>query len=167
MHILRTSQYSRSAAVKYAIKYALTPNTKYRYFPLIKDNSGDCSNFVSQCLYAGGSPMIFNKKNPWWYNNTNWSLSWTLAHSLYWYLKINEESNLQGCKGLEISDINALELGDLIFYENNKNVIFHSAIITGFSQNKPLVSQHSREALNISYLKSWRAPKYHFLKIHL
>ncbi|AWI06515.1 amidase domain-containing protein [Clostridium drakei] len=167
MYILRASQYSKSDSVKYALKYALNPNKKYRYFPLIENNSGDCSNFVSQCLYAGGAPMIFNSKNPWWYNNINQSLSWTLAHSLYWYLKINTELNLPGCKGVETTDINSLKLGDLIFYENSKKIIFHSAIITGFSQNKPLISQHSREALNISYLKTWKSPKYHFLKIHL
>lgn len=68
MYILRASQYSRSDSVKYALKYALNPNKKYRYFPLIKNNSGNCANFVSQCLYAGGAPMILSPKNPWWYN---------------------------------------------------------------------------------------------------
>lgn len=172
MNIYRTSQYSRNDAVKYAVEYALNPNPAYKYFPIIANNGGDCTNFVSQCLKAGGAPMTFNTKNNWWYknngfSNVSWSTSWTVAHSLYWYLKINQESKLYGAKGVEVSNINFLELGDLIFYEDNKNVIFHSAIITGFSQNRPLISQHSFEALNITYLKSWKSYKYHFLKISI
>lgn len=171
----RQNKYLRVNAVKYALTYALTPNPAFRYFPLTNDTSGDCANFVSQCLLAGGAPMDFNLKRPWWYktNGTSnvkddtWSISWAVAHSLYYYLKVNEEKNSSGVKGLEIYNKNQLQIGDLIFFEDINKVIFHSAIITSFSGNEPLISHHSFEALNIFYKSSWPASKYHFIKVSI
>lgn len=171
----RQNKYLRNNAVKYALTYALTPNPAFRYFPLINDTSGDCANFVSQCLLAGGAPMDFNPERPWWYRNNStssvkddtWSIPWTVAHSLYYYLKVNEEKNSSGVKGLEISNKNQLQIGDLIFLEDRNGAIFHSAIITSFSGNEPLISQHSFEALNIFYRNSWPASKYHFIKVSI
>jgi len=168
---LRQNNYLREEAVTYAITYALIPNPAYRYFPLHGDDtSGDCANFVSQCLRAGGAAFTFNPRNPWWYNSKNitydtWSISWAVAHSLYWYLKVNNELKLPGPKGMEVNSTVALELGDVIFYENTKGVIFHSAIITAFN-NIPLVSHHSYEALNIPYTNSYQSYKMHFIKVY-
>lgn len=169
------SSYSRANAVNYAITYALTPNAAYKYFPLIGDNGGDCSNFISQCLRAGGANMVYNTSHPWWYKHNNnlntkddtWSVSWAVAHSLYWTLKVNEEKNLSGPKGLEINNINKLQIGDLIFYEDAAGKIFHSAIITSMLNSYPLISQHTFEALNIPYEKTWEHSKVHFLKIRI
>jgi cell wall-associated NlpC family hydrolase len=174
MNLFRQNQYSRVNAVKYAMKYALTPNHAYRYFPLVNNTSGDCANFISQCLYAGGAPMNYNNRSPWWYrhsgtsvNRDSWSISWSIASSLYWHLKINQASNLPGCKGLEVSNISLLQPGDLIFFQDDKGAIFHSAIVTSILHNKPLISHHSFEALNIPYQSSWPASKMHFLKISI
>nr|WP_246582931.1 amidase domain-containing protein [Clostridium simiarum] len=170
--LYRQNRYSRLAATKYAITYALKPNPKYRYFPLVDDKGGDCANFLSQCLFAGGAPMDFNTARPWWYKSYNgnimkdtWSISWAVAHSLYYYLKVSESINSPGVKGLEVYNKKDLELGDLIFFENNKGTIFHSAIITSFLGREPLISQHSFEALNIPYRSSWTPSKFHFIKV--
>lgn len=169
----RQNKYLRDSAVKYAETYALNPNPNYRYFPLYKDTGGDCTNFVSQCLLAGGATMEYNSNNPWWYNNKNtsntkddtWSLSFTVAHSLYYYLKNNANSNSPYLKGLEIPKDSQLELGDLIFFEDSKAKIIHSTIVTSLKTGKVFVSQHSFNALNIYYKSSWAAYKYHFIKI--
>lgn len=176
MNFFRANQYSRMNAVKYARAYALHPNPGFRYFPLINnDTSGDCTNFISQCLLAGGAPMDFNSSHAWWYNKANtastkddtWSISWTVAHSFYWLLKTNEQSKASGIKGLEVHDIKSLELGDLILYENDKGIIFHTAIITAFRNSQPLVSHHSFEALDLFYKSSWKANRIHFIKISI
>ena len=173
----KQNAYNREKAVNYAIQYALKPNPAYRYFPLINDSSGDCANFISQCLKAGGAPMSRNGENTWWYDNhgtlnekdDTWSVSWAVAHSLYWYLKINKST--WGLKGFEVTDLDKLELGDVIFYENYNNIIFHSAIITSFINVngiiEPLISQHSYEGLNINYRKSYPHKGVHFLKISI
>ncbi|AGK98087.1 amidase domain-containing protein [Clostridium pasteurianum] len=160
------SSYSRVNAVNYAIKYAENPNPSYKYFPVQYDNGGDCTNFTSQCLFAGGAPMVFSSRNIWWYNSKGWSVSWATAHSLYWYLKVSGNDNLYGVKGREVSSISSLETGDLIFYRNGNDKLTHSAIITSFKDDMPLISQHSPEILNIPYIKLW-ASKMHFIKISL
>ena len=167
----RKSSYNKLNAVNYAVKYALTPNPAYRYFPLINNTSGDCANFVSQCLNAGGALMSRNPPNMWYNNNNTWSLSWSVAHSLYWYLKSNKSLSNNGPKGLEVDDINNLELGDVVFYENYKGTIFHSAIVTSLINvdeiTQPLISQHSYPLLNSSYKKSYAYKRVHFLKISI
>lgn len=157
--------YLRINAINYAKKYAIESNKSYEYFKVTNNIGGDCTNFVSQCLYAGGCEMIYNKKNPWWYNNNSCSSSWSVAHELYWLLKTNKKNNLKGPKGIEVASFNSLKLGDLIFFEKRKNVISHSSIITDFLNNVPLISQHTSDELNISFIKSWDIYKYHFLKI--
>lgn len=176
MDLFRTNQYSRINAVNYAKAFALHPNPSFRYFPLINDEtSGDCANFISQCLLAGGAPMIFNGSYAWWYRKNNtistnddtWSVTWAVANSLYWTLKVNQQSKAMGIKGLEIEDVSLLELGDLIFFEGSNGNIFHSTIVTGFINSQPLVSHHSFEALNIYYKNSWPAKHVHYLKINI
>lgn len=69
--IKKNNIYLREKAVAYATTYALTPNPQYRYLPIVNNNGGDCTNFISQCLLAGGTPMKFNGEYPWWYNHRN------------------------------------------------------------------------------------------------
>jgi len=173
MDSFRIAQYSRMNAVNYAKMYAMHPNPNFRYFPLVGNESGDCANFISQCLLVGGAPMVYNRSNPWWYKKANiistkddtWSISWTVANSLYLLLKSNQKLNSSGVKGFEVQDIGMLELGDLMFFEDDNRHIFHSAIVTSFRYSQPLISHHSFEALNIFYKNSWKANRIHFLKI--
>ena len=44
--------YSKQKAERYAIKHGANPNRDYIQFGLL--NGGDCTNFVSQCLFSGG-----------------------------------------------------------------------------------------------------------------
>lgn len=171
------NRYNRDEAVKYAITYALTPNPDYKYLSYHGDGGGDCTNFISQCLNAGGAPMDFKSQKPWWYNHMEtsknddkWSVSWSVAHALYWCLKSRAKLNLPGLKATEVSDISMLEAGDIIQYENADGIIYHSTIITSFinekGSQKPLITQHSFNAVNISYVKP-AAKKMHFMKIRV
>lgn len=170
------NNYSRRSAVKYTLDYALNPNPSYRYFKIFGDGGGDCTNFVSQCLRAGGAPISLGAKWPWWYNsngssNVNkhtWSLSWSVAGSLYWCLKSRGKLSMKGLKGIEVEDMDMLELGDVIQYEKGSGKIYHSAIITSFTidggMRVPLISQHSYDLLNVTHIKP-AANKMHFMKI--
>ena len=46
--------YDREAAVAYARRFALSRNPAYYDF---SDLGGDCTNFASQCIYAGAGIM--------------------------------------------------------------------------------------------------------------
>ncbi|MCQ1528252.1 amidase domain-containing protein [Lutispora saccharofermentans] len=171
----RQNRYNRARAVNYAKTYALSPNPSFKYFKIYENLGGDCTNFISQCLLAGDAPMTYGTEHAWWYNkagtyNTNddsWSVPWAVAHSLYWTLKVNNEANANAVKGVEVSSVAMLELGDIIFFEDENGVIFHSTIVTGFSPTSTLVSHHTYDALDVPYTRSWRAKRYHYLKIRI
>ena len=49
------ASYRRDLAANYAKTYGATPNSAYQHFG---EKGGDCTNFVSQCIYAGTLPML-------------------------------------------------------------------------------------------------------------
>lgn len=100
--------YHRERAVAYANAYWNSHNPAFRYFSV-----NDCTNFVSQCLYAGGYPMIGGRDRAkgWWYHkgrSHNWSYSWAVAHSLYRFLS---------SKAQRVSRVEDLQVGDVICYD--------------------------------------------------
>lgn len=77
-------EYDRQSAVAYAKKWALDKNPSFNYFD---DLGGDCTNFVSQCLLAGGVIMNFDKYYGWFYKNSfDRSPSWTGVEYLKQFL---------------------------------------------------------------------------------
>jgi len=60
--------YNRAAAVDYAHQWAFGRNPKYGDF---SDLGGDCSNFISQCLVAGGAVMNTARDTGWYYRSMN------------------------------------------------------------------------------------------------
>ena len=56
--------YDRAAAVAYARRWALGRNPDYYSFSGI---GGDCTSFVSQCIYAGAGVMNFTPVFGWYY----------------------------------------------------------------------------------------------------
>ncbi|MHB1314135.1 MAG: amidase domain-containing protein [Christensenellales bacterium] len=153
--------YNRDAAVRYALQYALTPNPAYAFYP-----GDDCTNFISQCLQAGGARNDFNRAYPWWHLGGRTSVCWSVAHSLFWYIRTRSEKKRFGIKAetyyLDDQDDYARQirgkvvLGDLIQYRNSQGRIQHSTMITGFDpqSGEPLVSQHTFEGRNVT----WRKP---------
>ena len=93
MHILSyggkiMKAYKREEVKEYAKKWAYKRNPQYYNYDLI---GGDCTNFVSQCIYAGSEVMNYNKTNGWYYNNANdKSPSWTGVEFLYDFLVKNK-----------------------------------------------------------------------------
>lgn len=162
------NSYKREDAVRYALEYGLNPNPSYMYFDIHGDGGGDCSNFISQCLRAGGAPLDYNGHWSWWYKaggkSHSWSVTWAVAHSLYWCLNSRRRLKLKGLNAIELESIDMLDIGDIIQYEDVSGKIYHSAIITSFNGKDPLITQHSFNAVNISFIKP-KAAKMHFMKI--
>ena len=99
--------YNREAVYEYAKKWAYGRNPKYYNFDSV---GGDCTNFVSQCIYAGCKQMNYNRNNGWYYiNGNNKSPSWTGVEFLYNFLTTN---NYQGPKGEKTTDsLNSARIG--------------------------------------------------------
>ena len=65
---MRFLEYDRESAIEYAKKWAYKRNNKYYNFDNV---GGDCTNFISQCLYAGSKVMNYKKDLGWYYINGN------------------------------------------------------------------------------------------------
>lgn len=133
-------RYQRENAVAYAQKWALSSNPKFYHFGGI---GGDCTNFISQCLLAGGGKMNFDKYSGWYYVDVNnRSPSWTSVASLQNFLLNN--------KGIgpfaSIQNIQNLQEGDLIQLRQNPTHFNHTLIITRKIGNQIYVCAHSNDA---------------------
>lgn len=132
--------YDRRAAVQYAERWWDSYNPEYRKF------DDDCTNYISQCLRAGGAPMWGspNRERGWWYTGNNWSFSWAVAHSFRWYLS----GATQGLKGTEVSSPEDLTYGDVICYDFEGDGRWnHTTIVTAKdAYGMPLVNAHTNSS---------------------
>ena len=80
-------EYNRENAVAYAKKWAYGRNPKYYDF---SDLGGDCTNFASQCIYAGSGVMNYTPTYGWYYISVNnRAPAWTGVDELYRFLTTN------------------------------------------------------------------------------
>lgn len=120
---------------QYAEKYnASSPkkkanrNTNYANF----DNmGGDCTNYVSQILRAGGAPLDTTGNYQWYYHKvTDRSPSWTGVNQLYNYLIHNDYVGPQGSI-IKYDQPYVASKGDIIQVKfNGKKTFTHSLWIT-------------------------------------
>lgn len=116
--------YDREAAVSYARRWALSRNADYYDYT---DIGGDCTNFVSQCVYSGIGIMNFSQTFGWYYlNANNKSPSWTGVRYFYDFMVNNEGI---GPFGIE-SSLEDLEIGDVIQYSRNGQTYVHTLLLT-------------------------------------
>ena len=82
--------YDRSAVVAYAHQWAYGFNPRYYNFTNI---GGDCTNFASQCIYAGCGVMNYTETSGWYYLDINHRApAWTGVIYLYQFLTRNQEA---------------------------------------------------------------------------
>lgn len=82
-----TRTYDRDAAVTYAHTWAYRRNPIYYDFSPI---GGDCTNFASQCIFAGAGVMNFTPTFGWYYRSVNnRTPSWAGVQFLYDFLTRN------------------------------------------------------------------------------
>ncbi|MFD0935409.1 amidase domain-containing protein [Methylobacterium trifolii] len=140
--------YDRRAAAAYALKYAINYNPNW---PAYK--SQDCTNFVSQALYAGGWKMvqggfIGSRDMRAWYSEQDdaddHSWTWSNAKAFSFYLANNIGVRVSKC------DRGALALGDIVQLIDY-NIIHHTVIVTGVlpttirSKNAVFVTYHTND----------------------
>ncbi len=156
--------YDREAAVRYANKWWNSRNPAFPSFDV------DCTNFISQCLLAGGAPMhgYPNRERGWWLQGGTWSFSWSVSHSMRWYLATSKK----GLTAKQVSSAEQLGLGDVIAYDFEGDGRFdHSTIVTAKVGSVPFVNAHTFDAQHRlwdykdSYMFSPNA-KYVFFKIN-
>lgn len=134
-------KYNRLEAVEYAKRWALGRNPYYYNF---EDIGGDCTNFVSQCIFAGCKIMNYTKDTGWYYDSpSSRAAAWTSVDYLYRFLISNKGAGPMG----EVSDLRYSQPGDIIQLSTGE-YYHHSCIITGYKSNEPYVCAHTYDVLN-------------------
>lgn len=156
------SPYKRNLAVDYAKKWAMKRNPRYLDF---ENLGGDCTNFISQCIYAGSGIMNYTPVFGWYYiSSYKRSPSWTGVQYLYNFL-VNNKAVGPFAKEVDISKI---QLGDIIQLGKEDGSFYHSLIVTAIkgepSLNTILVSAHTYD-VNLVPLSSYYIVKMRCLHI--
>ncbi len=137
--------YNREAAVIYAHEWAFDRNPKYVNFD---DMGGDCTNFISQALHAGGAIMNTTPDVGWYFHSLNdRAAAWTSVPYLYKFLTANRD---KGPFGHEVP-VEEVEPGDIIqLHFANKDDYSHSLLVEKVgdppSPDNILVAAHSYDA---------------------
>ncbi|MFS0784723.1 amidase domain-containing protein [Bacillus sp. 1P06AnD] len=129
--------YDRMKAVQYAEEWWDTFNPEYRHF------EDDCTNYISQCLRAGGAPMwgMDNRSLGWWYTDSSWSYSWAVANAFQVYL----QHSSTGLRAKEVESPQELMLGDVICYdfEGDGRFNHNTIVVAKDAYGMPLVNAHT------------------------
>ena len=132
--------YLRERAVTYAKKYAFGQNPIFGNFRGI---GGNCTNFVSQCVYAGSCVMNYTPTFGWYYVSLDdRSPSWTGVEYFYDFMTANTDV---GPFGTEAS-LDELETGDVIQLGNSQDGFYHTLLVVGFEGEDPLVAAQTDDA---------------------
>lgn len=138
--------YDREAAVAYAQKWAYARNPQFYDF---SDIGGDCTNFASQCLYAGSGIMNYTPVYGWYYIDiNNRAPAWTGVNELYRFLAENRGPGPVAA----VTGLDRIEKGDIIQLRLRSTDKFdHTPVVTNAGLHTPetiLVAAHSTDSKN-------------------
>ena len=129
MIFLKVKEYNRKKAVEYATNWVYKRNPRYYNFDTV---GGDCTSFISQCIYAGAGIMNYKKHIGWYYNSSaDRTASWSGVEFLYNFLVRNKGIGPRG----NITDINNLQVGDIIQLKLLEERFSHSLIVIDKRRN--------------------------------
>ena len=132
--MLVTLPYDRSRAVRYALRWALDRNPLFANFTGI---GGDCTNFISQAVYAGACIMNYTPTFGWYYVSVNdRAPAWTGVEYFYNFFVSNAGVGPFG----EESVSDALEIGDVIQLGREGEGYYHTLLAVGFEGEDILVA---------------------------
>jgi hypothetical protein len=160
---MRVMPYRRWEAVAYAKQWAFGRNKRYFDF---SELGGDCTNFISQCLYAGTGVMNETETFGWYYHSlARRAPAWTGVPYLYNFLTRKKAD--AGPFGHEVT-LEELQPGDIVQLSFDGRQYGHSLLVverTG--QPGPdgvLISTHSQDAFGRT-LSSYRYQKARYIHI--
>lgn len=138
--------YNREAAVAYAHKWAYGRNPDYYDYEEI---GGDCTNFASQCVFAGTGVMNFTPTFGWYYRTANDKApAWTGVSYFHNFMTRTEES--EGPFAIETT-LTDMEVGDIVQLQFEPDQPYaHTPIIVSIGTpptlENTLVAAHSYDA---------------------
>lgn len=143
---MKDKEYNRKEAIQYARKWALSRNPRYYNFDNV---GGDCTSFVSQCIFAGSQTMNYAKDKGWYYiNGNNKSPSWSGVEYLYQFLTSNKGVGPQAIETTQ----NKMELGDIAQLSFDGEKFSHTLMIVKienkFTMSGIQIASHTFDSLD-------------------
>lgn len=158
-------QYDRRAAMEYAVKHAGVPvingsgkyNPDYRVYTFV---GGDCANFASQVLHAGGLRQGYG-----WHYTSEGSASWVRGEDLIWHLLSTGRAEkiytgtfagaVKRTSEYPRGAVSVLEPGDLIGYETGGQIC-HVAVVVGKDPSGYVtIASHTSDRLFFPWDMGW------------
>lgn len=138
--MLVTKPYNRENAVNYARQFAFSQNVNFGNFAGI---GGNCTNFVSQSIFAGSCEMNYRPTYGWYYISLDErSPSWTGVEYFYNFIIQNVGVGPYG----KTATADEAEIGDVIQLAKNEEGFYHTLLIVGFDGDDPLVAAQTDNA---------------------
>lgn len=138
---MREIPYDRAAAVAYARQWALGRNPAFFDFDEL---GGDCTNFASQCIYAGAGVMNFTPVLGWYYiSPSERTASWTGVEYLFNFLTGNHSV---GPYAHAVSREQVMP-GDILQLGRETGDFYHTPVILATAP-AILVAAHSDDSLD-------------------
>jgi hypothetical protein len=144
---MRRIEYDRAAAVAYARQWAFRRNPAYLNFEKL---GGDCTNFASQCLFAGIGVMNYEKDLGWYYRSPNdRAAAWTGVEYFYNFLMGNQKGIGNGAGPFaEEVELSKIQIGDFIQFGSGTGDFYHTPVVVGFLRGIPLLAAHTYDAFD-------------------
>lgn len=150
--------YHRENAVAYAHAWAFKRNPRYYCFDAI---GGDCTSFISQCLFAGCGVMNYARDTGWYYRFVNdRAPAWAGVEFLYRFLVSNKKTGPYG----EVLPLPYTQPGDIIQLSFNGEKFAHSLFVVGVTDDDILIATHTDDSDNRA-LNTYRYQKCRLLHI--
>lgn len=146
-------EYNRAAAVAYANEWAYSRNPDYFDF---SDLGGNCTNFASQCLFAGSGVMNYTPIYGWYYISlNNRAPAWTGVEELYRFLTTNRGAGPRA-RVVRLAEIREGDIIQLRFESSGR--FAHTPVVVNAGNNTPdtiLVAANSYDS-NCRPLSSYK-----------
>ncbi|MFF8814208.1 amidase domain-containing protein [Streptomyces pactum] len=131
-------KYNYKAMAAYAEKYWKNYNPAYRKF---NDAGGDCTNFISQALKAGGwkhDSGVYSDYTNWWYDASYQSTSWVGANEWSWF-------TLHHKRATNLSNVYYMGVGDIMQMDFDRDGSKDHTMIVSYrsSSGVPYLTYHS------------------------
>lgn len=132
--------YDRESVLEYARVWAFQRNPAFINFDKM---GGDCTNFASQCIYAGCRVMNYTPIFGWYYkSSSDRTPSWSGVQYLYNFLTTNKGTGPYA----ETTDISGLEVGDILQLGDAEGHFYHSPVVVGITNEDVFVAAHTYDA---------------------
>ncbi len=135
--------FDRDAMKHYQATWALSRNPKYSDYTRV---GGDCQNYISQVIAAGGTPMDDVGSQQWYYfRSSKRSPSWA---GVGYFLKYITRNADKGPRGVIVQSAQSLQCGDVVHLDWDYDGYYNHAISIYRAGSSPTFSGHTNDELD-------------------